>query len=105
MVVRAHSLYRSGACTLVRINACRSAYLSDRKVSVALVRTIRDYFNRRYDQYTAFADHEYKYFQQLPGNLRMELARQLKYLDHHTDTSKPGLLSRVSWSQVHYSLL
>jgi len=59
------------------------------------VRTIRDYFNRRYDQYTAFADHEYKYFQQLPGNLRMELARQLKYLDHHTDTSKPGLLCRV----------
>jgi hypothetical protein len=76
--------------------ARRSAYLSDRNVSANLVRTIRGYFNARYDVMSAFVDHELAYFQQLPGSLRLELARQLRYVDHHSDDSRVGLLSRVS---------
>lgn len=58
-----------------------SAYLHDRHVSTALTRTVRRFFTSKFDAMTVFADDEYNmFFLPLPVNLRLELARQLKYL-------------------------
>jgi hypothetical protein len=76
-----------------------SAYMADRRVPQNLVRSIRAYFNGRYELLTAFADTEYEnIFLQLPVDLRLELARQLHYIEPHANQGqeqKPALLSNV----------
>eukprot|EP01043_Picozoa_sp_COSAG02_P062262 COSAG02_NODE_8546_length_2530_cov_1.521596_2_plen_340_part_00 len=76
-----------------------SAYMADRRVPQALTRTIRAYFNSRYDLVTAFADNEYEnIFLQLPVDLRLELARQLRYIEPYARPGsdiKPGILSNI----------
>ncbi len=76
-----------------------SAYMADRRVPQALTRSIRAYFNSRYDLVTAFADTEYEnIFLQLPVDLRLELARQLRYIEPFAKPGqdiKPGMISNV----------
>ena len=76
-----------------------SAYMSDRRVTQELTRSIRAYFNSRYDMVTAFADNEYQeIFTQLPVDLRLELARQLRYVEPFArdgQDAKPAWLSNV----------
>jgi|EP01049_Picozoa_sp_SAG25_P004108 hypothetical protein len=70
-----------------------STYLNDRKASVKLVRSLRGYFNERYDSRTVFADKECtEYFAHLPANLQLQLAKQLKYFSVDNETS---MLHRV----------
>lgn len=81
-----------------------SAYMADRKVPQHLTRTIRAYFNSRYEMLTAFADTEYEnIFLHLPIDLRLELGRQLGYVEpHHGYSSggggdpKPALLTKIT---------
>ena len=76
-----------------------SAYMADRRVTQGLTRSIRAYFNSRYDMVTAFADTEYQeIFLQLPVDLRLELARQLRYVEpfaREGHDAKPGWLSNI----------
>ena len=72
-----------------------SAYLHDRKVSTDLQRTVRQFFTAKYDTLTVFADTEYRsIFMQLPSELRLELARQLKYVGD-VKGRNGGILSKV----------
>jgi hypothetical protein len=70
-----------------------SAYLSDRKVSMQLTRSLRGYFNRRYDELSPFCEEEYKdYFRPLPATLRVQLAKELGYIG---TGDEGGMLSKV----------
>ena len=72
-----------------------TAYLHDRKVSTGLQRSVRRFFTSKYEAVTVFTDNEYQnYFLPLPSKLRLELARQLKYVGD-AKGQKGGVLSKV----------
>lgn len=69
--------------------------LHDRKVSTELQRTVRRFFSAKYDALTVFTDTEYHdIFMHLPMELRVELARQLKYIGD-AKSQNGGILSKV----------
>jgi hypothetical protein len=70
-----------------------SAYLAKRGITPDLLRRIRLYFQNHYETASVFAANEYEdYFSRLPSDQRLQLAKEIGYLD---SSRKPGILARV----------
>lgn len=70
-----------------------SAYLGKRGITPDLLRRIRLYFQNHYETASVFAVNEYQdYFSRLPAEPRLQLAKEIGYLD---SARKPGILARV----------
>lgn len=70
-----------------------SAYLARRGITPDLLRRIRLYFQNHYETSSVFADKEYAdYFSRLPSDQRLQLAKEVGYLD---SSHKPGILARI----------
>ena len=70
-----------------------SAYLARRGVTADLLRRVRLYFQNHYETVSVFSTEEYDdYFSKLPTDIRLELAREVGYMD---SAKRPGLLSKV----------
>eukprot|EP01043_Picozoa_sp_COSAG02_P017537 COSAG02_NODE_796_length_17128_cov_176.587586_8_plen_645_part_00 len=71
-----------------------SAYLAKRQITPDLLRRIRLYFQNHYEIASVFAANEYQdYFLRLPAESRLQLAKEIGYLD---SSRKPGILARVT---------